>query len=225
VLQPQALDKPDPKCYICGKVSVNVSLDTGKFTLKQFYESVLRKRLGMNKPCIDVDNKDNFVGTEDEHSADHLSKPLEDVGIKIEHGASLVVDDYSQALECRINIVHRDDIDELEHPELFILSGDLPEAQAETEAEVEAVAEAETETAAEAGEREVISLDDDDVQVQENKEETAGANNKSKKRALSSPVSSSSSSSSPSSSLQNESKKQKVNSVEVEEEDDDIIIL
>jgi hypothetical protein len=54
VLQPQRTEKPSKTCYVCGKQRVTVTLNTHKTTLRQLYDVVLTKRLGMKEPSIDV---------------------------------------------------------------------------------------------------------------------------------------------------------------------------
>ena len=50
VLQPSLLELPNPRCYVCSKASLVVTMDTLTMTLEAFVDNVLRRKLGFNAP-------------------------------------------------------------------------------------------------------------------------------------------------------------------------------
>jgi hypothetical protein len=54
LVQPTALEAPNPKCYTCGNATLVLSVDTGKATLGLVVEKILKARLGMNAPSVTV---------------------------------------------------------------------------------------------------------------------------------------------------------------------------
>ena len=58
ILQPQIIEPPSKNCYVCGKQRITLTTNVKKFTLRELFDSVLMKRLGMNEPCIDVINRE-----------------------------------------------------------------------------------------------------------------------------------------------------------------------
>ena len=50
LLQPVALEGPQPTCYVCNKSTVVVALDTTETTLQTFVDVVLKKKLGFIDP-------------------------------------------------------------------------------------------------------------------------------------------------------------------------------
>jgi len=124
VLQPQPLDKPKPDCIICGK-KLLLQVNTHTFTVGQLFKQVLKKKLGMNEPCVDVVNFDAYIGLEEDIKPKNLAKALKDM--KIQDTAFLSVDDYSQQLTLSIQVSHREDIiPEDETADAFVITGEIP---------------------------------------------------------------------------------------------------
>ncbi|SPR00903.1 unnamed protein product (mitochondrion) [Plasmodiophora brassicae] len=109
ILVPQMLDRPRPSCFVCSKSKLVVSVDTTTFRLRDFFAGVLRAHLGMNTPSIDVFNRDNYVGSEDDHEDNqaYLDRVLSDPGVRIGDGAILSVDDLSQKFQVDLLVRHR----------------------------------------------------------------------------------------------------------------------
>lgn len=59
LLTSQALSTPNPACFVCAQHTLELALDTNKWTLKRLYDDVLKKRLSMNEPSIDVLNRES----------------------------------------------------------------------------------------------------------------------------------------------------------------------
>jgi len=144
LLAAQKLNEPNPQCFVCAHANSTqeLQIDTNTWTLKRLYAAVLRGKLAMSEPSIDVLNRDNFIGTEEDHKDDddegggeggeggeggdkeggYLSLPLSSAGVRIDHGALLSVDDQQQKLTVQIRVVHRAEWDEEKEPELFVLT-------------------------------------------------------------------------------------------------------
>ena len=54
LLMPVANEPPNPKCYVCSKVTLELKLDVGEATLGFLVKDVLKKKLGFNLPDITV---------------------------------------------------------------------------------------------------------------------------------------------------------------------------
>lgn len=162
LLTAQTLSPPNPNCFVCANAVQELALDTSSWTLRQLYAAVLKKKLSMNDPAIDVLNRDNFIGTEDDHAEDdedadaeegsgadgpklsYLDRPLNSAGVRIDHGALLQVEDQSQKISVSLRIAHRpaEQWNEEETPEMFVLAP--PRAAASAPATTAAAAEGES---------------------------------------------------------------------------------
>jgi ubiquitin-like 1-activating enzyme E1 B len=143
LLRSQPLEKPRTSCFICGQTTLFITLNTNNFTVKQFFERILIKKLGFNEPSIDVFSANNFIGTREDHAEDNLSendqseekheekgpklayldRNLSDPGVLIGNGAQMSVDDQTQSLQVNITIVHSENLDEEKFPEGFSIQG------------------------------------------------------------------------------------------------------
>ncbi|KAJ0411679.1 hypothetical protein ATCC90586_002063 [Pythium insidiosum] len=161
LLNPVALSKPNPKCYVCSKQMVELAIDTQQTLLRQLVEKVLKKRLGVNEPTVSIGANTIYEEGEDaeESLAVNLDKRLVDLpGKGIHHDTIISVEDFSQDFQCSIRVLHRDAADFGEKAtELFALGGEIEQADAAMAAAV-AAAESEHKT-------EQDSDDDDDIEV------------------------------------------------------------
>lgn len=110
------LQKPNPKCSTCStEGEILLSTDINTFTMKQFEELVLKKKLNMVQP--DVIFNGNVLISSDEEDEIDLNKTLIEMGIQ--SGSRVSVDDYHQNYSIKIIIHHKQKTDD-EDPEFTI---------------------------------------------------------------------------------------------------------
>lgn len=51
-LQPTTLADPNPKCFVCRNAQIYISIDTETWTLQEFVDQIVKKRLGFSEPTI-----------------------------------------------------------------------------------------------------------------------------------------------------------------------------
>lgn len=131
LLVPCALDKPNPKCYVCSsKPEATVVLNTEKFTVKQLEDKVLKVGLGMVAPDVEIDDGKGTIlisseeGETEENAEKHLSN------FKITSGTILKCDDFLQNYNLNVIIAHKDKFEEERE---FVIVGDLSELKATAE--------------------------------------------------------------------------------------------
>ena len=133
LLQPVALEGPQPTCYVCRNATIPVALDTNETTLQTFVDVVLKKKLGFVDPMVDGE-KSGYVDSTDERLAKNLPLVLAKLPAGgVGHGHTLNVSDFEINLEANIEIRHKPnkDFDEKENPErVDILTGVAEEAAA-----------------------------------------------------------------------------------------------
>ncbi|XP_031558479.1 SUMO-activating enzyme subunit 2-like [Actinia tenebrosa] len=125
LLVPCALEKPNPKCYVCAvKPEVTVLVNTETLTLKNLEEKILKERFGMVAPDVEVDDgKGTILVSSEEGETDEISsKVLSD--FHVTSGTRLKADDFLQNYELVINIIHKTDLDQDVE---FEVEGDIPE--------------------------------------------------------------------------------------------------
>ncbi|KAG3118480.1 SUMO-activating enzyme subunit 2 [Phytophthora idaei] len=141
LLQPSALEKPNPQCYVCSKHTVEVAVDTNRMFLRDLVEQVLKKKLGVNEPTISIGANTIYEEGEDAETslAVNLEKKLVDLpGKGIHHETTVSIEDFSQDFRCNIRVLHRDEEEFGEDAtELFALGGDIAELAADLKAEEE----------------------------------------------------------------------------------------
>ncbi|DBA03434.1 TPA: hypothetical protein N0F65_002842, partial [Lagenidium giganteum] len=134
LLNPVALHKPNPKCYVCNKHIVELAIDTKRTRLQDLVDKVLKKKLGVNEPTISIGSNTIYEEGEDaeESLAVNLSKLLVELpGKGIHHDTMLSIEDFSQDFQCSIRVLHRDEADFGEKAtELFALGGELEQVEA-----------------------------------------------------------------------------------------------
>ncbi|CAI5735295.1 unnamed protein product [Peronospora destructor] len=139
LLQPSALEKPNPQCYVCSKHTVELAVDTNRMLLRNFVDQVLKKKLGVNEPTISIGANTIYEeGEEAETSlAINLEKKLVDLPSNgIHHKTTVSVEDFSQDFRCNIRVLHRDEEEFGEDAtELFALGGDIVKLAADLKVE------------------------------------------------------------------------------------------
>ena len=108
LLDAQYLDKPNPSCYVCAdKREVTVAVDFAAVTVACLQDDVLKKRLGMQKPDVEIlDGRGVVLISSDEDDVDEqlMAKSLEHLQLK--HGSRLRADDFELDYDIIINLVH-----------------------------------------------------------------------------------------------------------------------
>ncbi|PXF44511.1 SUMO-activating enzyme subunit 2 [Gracilariopsis chorda] len=131
ILCPEMLTKPNPKCFVCSNGQPHVSVDLDQFTLKQFREYVLKKKLSMKEPEVYVANNILYETYHDLDEDDvemyqsNCNKTL--AKLNVENGTQLTISDFKQNLKCTIHISHTENL-LLDKPiqERFVLDGNVP---------------------------------------------------------------------------------------------------
>ncbi|CAI5738580.1 unnamed protein product [Hyaloperonospora brassicae] len=139
LIQPSALEKPNPQCYVCSKRTVELAVDTTRMLLCDLVDQVLKKKLGMNEPTISIGANTIYEEGEDAEAslAVNLEKKLVDLpGNGIHHETTVSVEDFSQDFRCNIRVLHcaQDEFGE-DAADLFALGGDIAKLAADLQAE------------------------------------------------------------------------------------------
>lgn len=139
-LYPQMMETPNPKCFICQKSVVHLTLNPKLFDYGNFVKRILQKHLGFKQPDIAIEFVDptdasgtkrgsNLLesvteGDDEEERKEKMelvNKPLDDPRIKIYDQSTLSIDDFSQDVQVNL-VVHYMDLDEEKHPQGFELT-------------------------------------------------------------------------------------------------------
>lgn len=116
LLQPQNLEPPNKKCYVCGTASISVTLNTETFTVGELVK-FSNTELGTNAPSFNWAS--GSVDDEDYQEDDSiLAKTLKQ--FKINDGCQIELGDFLQDFSCRLIVTHSENIDEKEHPKGYI---------------------------------------------------------------------------------------------------------
>mmetsp|Transcript_10416 Transcript_10416/g.31372 ORF Transcript_10416/g.31372 Transcript_10416/m.31372 type:complete len:722 (+) Transcript_10416:235-2400(+) len=141
LVYPTATEGPSPSCVVCGTAQLHLSINTATTPLGALVDQVLKKRLALLSPTVSCGNFIYEEGPDldpDEaaESAAHRTTALAALpGGGIGHGAIVDVGDQAQSFDAQIIVTHRDEWDEEEHPEAFILTGEVPAATADPSGE------------------------------------------------------------------------------------------
>ncbi|CAH0476349.1 unnamed protein product [Peronospora belbahrii] len=139
LIQPSALEKPNPQCYVCSKHTVELAVDTNRMLLRDLVDQVLKKKLGVNEPTISIGANTIYEEGEDAETslAVNLEKKLADLpGKGIHHETTVSIEDFSQDFRCNIRVLHRDEEEFGEDAtELFALGGDVAKLAADLKME------------------------------------------------------------------------------------------
>uniref|UniRef100_A0A2S2PG54 SUMO-activating enzyme subunit n=1 Tax=Schizaphis graminum TaxID=13262 RepID=A0A2S2PG54_SCHGA len=117
------LEKPNPKCMVCSTDGeIVLSVDIYNFTVKQFEELVLKKKLNMVAPDVLVDGR-MIISSDEDDEVDLYGKTLAEVGVG--DGSRFSVDDYFQNYSIKIKLFQKEKSKE-EDPD-FEIFGNLEE--------------------------------------------------------------------------------------------------
>jgi ubiquitin-like 1-activating enzyme E1 B len=117
------LEKPNPKCMVCSTDGeIVLSTDIYNFTVKQFEELVLKKKLNMVAPDVLVDGR-MIISSDEDDEVDLYGKTLAEVGVG--DGSRFSVDDYFQNYSIKIKLYQKEKSEE-EDPD-FEIFGNLEE--------------------------------------------------------------------------------------------------
>merc|ERR1719268_221505 len=96
ILVTEALEPPNPKCYVCAsKPEVHVKLNMETFTLKNFEDRILKGALNMVAPDAEVEGKGVvLISSEEGETECNNDKCLQEFGLM--DGAVLSCDDFLQ---------------------------------------------------------------------------------------------------------------------------------
>lgn len=116
LLQPQTLEPPNKKCYVCGTASIAVTLNVDTFTIGDLVK-FSNTELGTNAPSFNWST--GSVDDEDyKENESLLTKNLQE--FKINNGCLVEVGDFLQDFTCRLIVNHSENIDEKEYPKGYI---------------------------------------------------------------------------------------------------------
>ncbi|KAJ8601592.1 hypothetical protein CTAYLR_010140 [Chrysophaeum taylorii] len=124
LLQPTALDEPQPGCYACRSGSVTVALNTETTKLETFVKKFVVGNLNFVKPALDL-GESGIYDEEDDRLSENLGSSLSDLpagGIK--DGAIVKATDFSTDLDLTIVVKHLPDLDDQQYPEGFRILSD-----------------------------------------------------------------------------------------------------
>ena len=161
LLIPCSLDPPKPTCYVCAeKPEITLKLDTTKLTVAEFQDKILKEKLGMLAPDVEIlDGRASILISSDEEDNDEdiLKRPLSDFNIR--HGSRLRADDFLQNYDIVVNILHSSD---LNSDDLFEIVNKIGDVSAKTSSQsndfsCEATSSA---AAAENGSDDIIIMED-----------------------------------------------------------------
>lgn len=171
LLNPIALQKPNPKCFVCNKQILELALDTKHTYLRDLVDKVLKKKLGVNEPTVSIGANTIYEEGEDaeESLQVNLAKKLSDLpGKGVHHDTMLSIEDFSQDFRCTIRVLHRDEAEFGEEAtELFALGGDVEKLKADA-------------AAAQESKQDEDMSDDDDMELLETVPPPSDSNSKRK---------------------------------------------
>merc|ERR1719483_766597 len=158
ILVTEALEPPNPKCYVCAeKPEVNVKLNMETFTIKMFEDRILKGALNMVAPDAEIEGKGVIlISSEEGETECNNDKFLKDFGLV--DGNVLACDDFLQNYNLKVYLWHAD---KLEDGQDFLVTGDKDQLQPK---EDEPVKETKEETNGTSSDM-AIDVDDDIVEV------------------------------------------------------------
>lgn len=121
LVKDKVIQKPNPNCSVCStQGEIVLATDIAKFTVKQFEELVLKKKLNMVAPDVLVDGR-MIISSDTDDNVDMYDKLFCEVGIL--DGSRFAVDDFFQTYSIKIMLKHKERTQE-EDP-LFVIHGNL----------------------------------------------------------------------------------------------------
>lgn len=160
ILVTEALEPPNPKCYVCAsKPEVHIKLNMETFTVKSFEERILKGALNMVAPDVEVDGKGIIlISSEEGETECNNEKFLSSFGLG--DGSVITCDDFLQNYNLRAYLWQM--TEKPEDGSDFIVTGDKTQLQPkEEEKEKE---EVKTDTNG-TNKEDAIDVDDDIVEV------------------------------------------------------------
>lgn len=189
-LTASSLDPPNPNCFVCKNATIPLTLNVNEWTLNQFLNLVVKKKLGFEEPTILLEG--DFIweegdGADSLEYEPNLSKVLAKLPCGgIQHGTVVEIDDASQNLTIQVSVSHQDvwEGDEVDDNP-FVIGGLPPKASQETSPAVSKAAAKPEGTATVRSEKDndddddiVLVLDDEDEKENgDDKKRSATSNN------------------------------------------------
>jgi len=163
ILVTEALEPPNPKCYVCAeKPEVQVKLNLETFTVKSFEERILKGALNMIAPDAEIEGKGIvMISSDPEDGTDaNNDKSLSTLGLV--DGSVVTCDDFLQNYNLKVYLWHAD---KFEDGSDFLVTGDkeqLKPKEPEEEKKEEESVKMDTNGTSNAN---AIDVDDDIVEV------------------------------------------------------------
>ncbi|KAG7354221.1 UBA/THIF-type NAD/FAD binding protein [Nitzschia inconspicua] len=135
-LTASALEDPNPNCFVCKNAVIPLALNVEEWTLQDFLERIVKKRLGFEEPTLMLQG--DFIweegdGAEDDYQV-NLPKKLTALPCGgIQHGTVLEIDDNSQNLSIQVSVTHQDVWEGDEVPDFPFSVGNMPVKKKEEE--------------------------------------------------------------------------------------------
>lgn len=134
-IQPTSLPSPNPQCFVCRGAKIDLTLNCSNWTLQDFVEKIIKKRLGFVEPTILIGDDGGDIiheegeGADTESYAVNLKKTLVQLpagGIHGKVGDMVRIEDFSQNLEVDVCVWHREEWDDEEEGESdgFFIGGE-----------------------------------------------------------------------------------------------------
>jgi len=131
------LQEPNPKCFVCRKATIPLTLNVDNWTLQDFLDKIVKKDLGFEEPSILIGG--DFIWEEGQDADSDSFRPnlvkhlpaLPCGGIT--HGTNVLIEDFSQDLSVEIIVTHQDVWEKSEEGETdedlmqkFVIGGTRP---------------------------------------------------------------------------------------------------
>jgi len=164
ILVTEALEPPNPKCYVCAdKPEVQVKLNLETFTVKAFEERILKGALNMIAPDAEIEGKGIvMISSDPEDGTDaNNDKSLQTLGLV--DGSVITCDDFLQNYNLKVYLWHAD---KMEDGSDYLVTGDKEQLKPkEEEAKPEKMDVEKEKTSNGASNNDAIDVDDDIVEV------------------------------------------------------------
>merc|ERR1712181_15642 len=127
ILVTEALEPPNPKCYVCAdKPEVHIKLNMETMTVRSFEERILKGALNMVAPDAEIDGKGVIIlSSEEGETEENMDKPLSAFGLA--DGGVLSCDDFLQNYTLRVYLWQM--TEKTEDGSDFIVTGDKDKLQ------------------------------------------------------------------------------------------------
>lgn len=129
LLMPVVPFEANKSCYVCSETPLLLEINTHSSKLRDFIETIVKSKLGMNCPLIMLGSTLIYeVGDDLEEDVaasynQNLDKVLAELPAPIISGTIVTIEDLQQEFSCNISIKHREDFDEENEPDGMVLSG------------------------------------------------------------------------------------------------------